>query len=405
MMDSCEGARKGIEEVKLKDGENVSAQHESCQLPITCFTEIVNDASLHFQIIQFPKQIYVWVGYTSAKLGNLYAAAHTRPNNNVSITSLMGGTSDNTGSGLACRLVLKTGLNVILACNIPKNSPMIEAEAEKILVQKLNSMGYGMKLVLHPSGNKGKNIKDHVSLYLALDEASLPHPAWEIYANFRLFLLDQNTDNYLVVQDATGKERRFYKMKAEWGFDKFITLKEFNDASKGYLVDDTCAFGAEVYVCKERSRSKGESIVMVKDSFTYKHVWEINNYSKLDLECYDSKTFNAGSYEWKIKLYPKGNGPGFGSHLSLYLALSNPSTLSPVSKIYAQITLRILDQKQAKHHFGKANYWFSSSNHERGASRLIPLSYFTSQYQGFLVKDSCLVEAEVQILGVVEALS
>ncbi|XLR38932.1 hypothetical protein S83_023592, partial [Arachis hypogaea] len=55
----------------------------------------------------------------------------------------------------------------------------------------------------------------------------------------------------------------------------------------------------------------------------------------------------------KIKLYPKEYGPGFGSHLSLYLALSNPSTLSPVSKIYAQITLRIVDQKQAKHHFGK----------------------------------------------------
>ncbi|XLS71396.1 hypothetical protein HN51_028261 [Arachis hypogaea] len=44
------------------------------------------------------------------------------------------------------------------------------------------------------------------------------------------------------------------------------------------------------------------------------------------------------------------------------------------------ITLHILDQKQAKHHFGKANYWFSFSNHERGGSRLIPLSYFTSQY-------------------------
>ncbi|RYR31625.1 hypothetical protein Ahy_B01g056466 isoform B [Arachis hypogaea] len=154
MMDSREGARKGIEEVKLKDEENVSAQYELCQLPITCFTEIVNDVSLHFQIIQFPKQIYVWVGYTSAKLGNLYAAAHTRPNNNVSITSLMGGTSDNTGSGLACRLVLKTGLNVILACNIPKNSPMIEAEAEKILVQKLNSMGYGMLSLVEESTNK-----------------------------------------------------------------------------------------------------------------------------------------------------------------------------------------------------------------------------------------------------------
>ncbi|QHO15912.1 uncharacterized protein DS421_10g299020 [Arachis hypogaea] len=30
-------------------------------------------------------------------------------------------------------------------------------------------------------------------------------------------------------------------------------------------------------------------------SLGLKHVWEINNSSKLDLECYDSKTFNAGN--------------------------------------------------------------------------------------------------------------
>ena len=89
-------------------------------------------------------------------------------------------------------------------------------------------------------------------------------------------------------------------MKTEWGFDKFIPLKDFNDGSKGYLVDDICAFGAEVFVCRERSTGKGESLVMVKvkDAVTYKHVWEINNFSKLDSECYDSKPFNAGDYKW-----------------------------------------------------------------------------------------------------------
>ncbi|KAJ0026031.1 hypothetical protein Pint_07229 [Pistacia integerrima] len=56
--------------------------------------------------------------------------------------SILGGVSDNTGSGIARRLVIKTGLNVILACNIPKNSPMIEVNAEKKLVEKLISLGY-----------------------------------------------------------------------------------------------------------------------------------------------------------------------------------------------------------------------------------------------------------------------
>lgn len=140
-MDS-EGLEKKIEELKLKEENgNVQTQAQG-QLQITTFSELINDVSLHFQIIRFPKQIYVWIGYNTAKLGHMYAAAATRPNNMVSVTSILGGVSDNTGSGIAHRLVLKTGLNVILSCSIPKNSPMIETEAEKILIRKLISLGY-----------------------------------------------------------------------------------------------------------------------------------------------------------------------------------------------------------------------------------------------------------------------
>ncbi|KAL3617154.1 hypothetical protein CASFOL_038901 [Castilleja foliolosa] len=110
---------------------------------ITCFSQLSeDDITLHFQIIRLQKQIYAWVGCSSSKFGHLYAAAPTRPSNAVGVTCLIGGASDNTGSGIARRLALKTGLNIILACNIPKNSPMLEANAEKMLVQKLISLGY-----------------------------------------------------------------------------------------------------------------------------------------------------------------------------------------------------------------------------------------------------------------------
>ncbi|KAK9072221.1 hypothetical protein SSX86_008653 [Deinandra increscens subsp. villosa] len=109
---------------------------------ITCFSDIFNDIPIHFQIISFPKQIYVWIGCHTARFGSLYAAASTRRNNIVSVTSLLGGSSDNTGSGIARRVVLKTGVPVTLSCNIPKDSPMLEAHAEKKLIQKLISLGY-----------------------------------------------------------------------------------------------------------------------------------------------------------------------------------------------------------------------------------------------------------------------
>ncbi|XP_078156667.1 proteasome assembly chaperone isoform X3 [Carex rostrata] len=92
----------------------------------------------HFSLAE----IYAWIGCNSAKLGHLYAAATTRPNNIVSVTSILGGTSDNTGSSIARRLVLKTGLNIVVACNIPKDSPMLEATAERKLTERLASLGY-----------------------------------------------------------------------------------------------------------------------------------------------------------------------------------------------------------------------------------------------------------------------
>ncbi|XP_011100685.1 uncharacterized protein LOC105178841 isoform X1 [Sesamum indicum] len=113
-------------------------------LQLTCFSQLSDhdDATLHFHILRLHKQIYAWIGCNSAKFGHLYAAAPTPSSNTVGVTSLIGGASDNIGSAIARRLVLKTGLNIVLACNIPKNSPLLEANAEKILVQKLISLGY-----------------------------------------------------------------------------------------------------------------------------------------------------------------------------------------------------------------------------------------------------------------------
>ncbi|KAK9126828.1 hypothetical protein Scep_015674 [Stephania cephalantha] len=122
--------------------QRLSIEPDEDGAEITCFSEEVRDVTLHFQIIRLQKQIYAWIGCNSAKIGHLYAAAFTRPNNSVSITSILGGSSDNTGSSIARRLVMKTGLNIVLACNIPKNSPMLEADAELILVKKLISLGY-----------------------------------------------------------------------------------------------------------------------------------------------------------------------------------------------------------------------------------------------------------------------
>jgi hypothetical protein len=61
------------------------------------------------------------------------------------------------------------------------------------------------KLVLYPNGNKSKNVKDYISLYLEMVDASSLPLGLEVNVIFRLFLLDQNKDSYLVIQGMFSK--------------------------------------------------------------------------------------------------------------------------------------------------------------------------------------------------------
>ncbi|GKV29545.1 hypothetical protein SLEP1_g38461 [Rubroshorea leprosula] len=66
---------------KLQDQSthpSTTANASAGGLEITCFSELVDDATFSFQIIRFPKQIYAWIGCNSTKFGDLYAAASTR---------------------------------------------------------------------------------------------------------------------------------------------------------------------------------------------------------------------------------------------------------------------------------------------------------------------------------------
>lgn len=54
--------------------------------------------------------------------------------------------------------------------------------------------------MLYPGGNKKKNVKDHISLYLVMARADSLQSGWEVYVDFRLFLLDQNKGIYSVFE-------------------------------------------------------------------------------------------------------------------------------------------------------------------------------------------------------------
>uniref|UniRef100_A0A5B7CAD4 Putative TRAF-like family protein n=1 Tax=Davidia involucrata TaxID=16924 RepID=A0A5B7CAD4_DAVIN len=160
--------------------------------------------------------------------------------------------------------------------------------------------GYKWRLLLYPKGNSKDNGNDHISLYLAIaDTKSLPR-GWEVYINFKLFVYDQIRDKYLTVQDADGKVRRFHGLKTERGFGQLLSLNTFNDASNGYLLHDSCIFGAEVFAIKYNGNGECLSMTQMHQDNTY--TWKIYDFSSIDAEFIRSKEFTVGENKWKLSL-------------------------------------------------------------------------------------------------------
>ncbi|KAJ6987709.1 hypothetical protein NC653_020841 [Populus alba x Populus x berolinensis] len=104
---NLEELKTSMENLNVQQQPSSSSRNDAASgngVEVTCFTEVVDDVTLHLQIIHLGKQIYAWIGCNSGKLGHLYAAASTRPNNTASVTCVLGGNSDNSGTGIARRL-------------------------------------------------------------------------------------------------------------------------------------------------------------------------------------------------------------------------------------------------------------------------------------------------------------
>lgn len=85
-------------------------------------------------------------------------------------------------------------------------------------------------------------------------------------------------------------------MKLEWGFDEFIPLKAFKDASNGCHVDDTCVFGVEVFV-KLQNIGNGECF-SVMNATSFKYVWKIGKFPKSNACFKDSDVFSVANHKW-----------------------------------------------------------------------------------------------------------
>ncbi|XP_034682194.1 uncharacterized protein LOC117911878 [Vitis riparia] len=280
-------------------------------------------------------------------------------------------------------------------------SVLLDTSIEKYESGSFEVGGYKWRLCLYPNGNKRSDGDGHISLYLVISDTQNLPLGWEVTVSFKLFVFNHIHEEYLTVQDTDGKVRHFNVMKTQCGFAQFLPLDVLTDPCNGYLMDDSCIFGAEVFVIKYSG--KGECLSMIKEPDDGTFTWMIENFSRLKQEAIYSEIFTVKDFKWKLALYPKGNYKAKNKSLSLFLELANRGTLHHQRKLYTQFELLVKEQCDGGHvkpSHVKLNgqTWFSDSIKDWGFSNMISLSDLKDKSNHFILNDTLIVEAKIMLM-------
>ncbi|XP_049391733.1 uncharacterized protein LOC125856240 [Solanum stenotomum] len=260
---------------------------------------------------------------------------------------------------------------------------------------EFESGGFNWKMIIHPDGDGDG--AGHISVYLAISEKSA---VWEVNASFSFLIFDQIHDNYTVMK---GMESHFRNIKTEWDFSKCISHETFKDPSNGYLVDDKCIFGVDVYVIK--NQGIGECMSLLNGTKLYKHEWKITEFTKLKNEVY-SEEFTVEDYKWKLLLYPRGDSRQNGQNISIYLESVDAKGFDRQKSVRAKFSISVKNQICGyKHHNSDSSNWYSAATKSWGWTSFMSCCEFNDPKKGFLIEDCCILEAEVSIVGVVNCLT
>uniref|UniRef100_A0A3Q7GPC9 MATH domain-containing protein n=1 Tax=Solanum lycopersicum TaxID=4081 RepID=A0A3Q7GPC9_SOLLC len=198
-----------------------------------------------------------------------------------------------------------------------------------------------------------------------------------------------------------GMERRFHNIKTVWGFSKCISHETLKDPTNGYVVDDKCVVGVDIYVVKKQGI--GECMSLLNGTEPYKHEWKITEFSKLKRKVYYSEQFIRDGYKWKLLLYPTGDNRENGKNISVYLESVDAKGFNRQKRVKAKFSISLKNQNGGEHHkrSGGAN-WYSAASYSWGWSSFMRCCELNDR---FLIEDCCVLEAEVSVVGVVNCLT
>ncbi|VVA28337.1 PREDICTED: ubiquitin [Prunus dulcis] len=138
----------------------------------------------------------------------------------------------------------------------------------------------------------------------------------------------------------------------------------------------------------------------VDDPLSARFTWTIESFSRLNTKKLYSDIFLVGGYKWRILIFPKGNNV---DHLSMYLDVADSGTLPYGWSRYAQFSLSIVNQIHSKYSIRKeTQHQFNARESDWGFTSFMPLGELYDPGRGYIVNDTCIVEADVAVRRVID---
>ncbi|PKI76585.1 hypothetical protein CRG98_003044 [Punica granatum] len=128
--------------------------------------------------------------------------------------------------------------------------------------------------------------------------------------------------------------------------------------------------------------------------------WTIENFSRLNTKKLYSDIFVVGGYKWRILIFPKGNNV---DHLSIYLDVADSATLPYGWSRYAHFSLAVINQIHNKFSVRKeTQHQFNARESDWGFTSFMALGELYNPGRGYLVNDTCIIEADVAVRRIVD---
>ncbi|XP_045795792.1 MATH domain and coiled-coil domain-containing protein At3g58270-like [Trifolium pratense] len=128
-----------------------------------------------------------------------------------------------------------------------------------------------------------------------------------------------------------------------------------------------------------------------------KFTWKIENFSRLNVDKMYSDPFILCGYPWRILLFPKGNKTkGAVDHLSIYLEAVKTEYASEGWIRDVKFKLVVFNQLDSNMTIiSETTHKFKANESNYGYLSFMKLSQLRNPKKGFIVKDVCIVGAEV----------